>query len=356
MWYHLYDGPDETVGPLVAAWLQCKAQKLALQLRLPRPDGAVDTGSDALVRLPVDEVRDPQNPQVIIQHHIPSGIQALCDKLRETFGQNDLEMASRSLESFFELRRGRLSLQEYAVEFDLRMEEAHDRAGLEMNEVALFYFFFKNSGLSSRFVEDVKLQVHGDLRRYQEARSLALRLSTKAEGENFYQDDMSSATSPEHNGFWDFWGEEWNEGYEDDCEDAWSSWYGEEDYYDPMEEYEGEWPDGEEHAEEQADESGCYPVKGGKKGRGNAMGVGCSICRSKCVMPGQQQRPRPLEQGQRLWQGQEQGLRLEGVEGQRQRLRQGLWQVQRSPQLSRLMGWQERRLREVRQGPMERLC
>ena len=124
---------------------KCKAQKLALQLRLPRPDGAVDTGSDALVRLPVDEVRDPQNPQVIIQHHIPSGIQALCDKLRETFGQNDLEMASRSLESFFELRRGRLSLQEYAVEFDLRMEEAHDRAGLEMNEVALFYFF-KNSG------------------------------------------------------------------------------------------------------------------------------------------------------------------------------------------------------------------
>ena len=155
MWYRLYDGPDETVGPLVAGRLVGKAQKLALQLRLPRPDGAMDTGSDALVRLPVDEVRDPANPQVILQHHIPSGIQALCDKLRETFGpfgHTDQEMASKSLEALFELKRGRLSLQEYAVEFDLRMEEAHERAGLEMNEVALFYFFFKNSSLPNRFI------------------------------------------------------------------------------------------------------------------------------------------------------------------------------------------------------------
>ena len=63
MWYRLYDGPDETVGPLVAGRLTGKAQKLALSLRLPRPDGQVDIGSDALVRLPVDEVRDPANPK-----------------------------------------------------------------------------------------------------------------------------------------------------------------------------------------------------------------------------------------------------------------------------------------------------
>ena len=282
MWYRLYDGPDETVGPLVAGRLTGKAQKLALSLRLPRPDGQVDIGSDALVRLPVDEVRDPANPQVILQHHIVSGIQALCDKLRETFGHTDQEMASRSLESLFELRRGKLSLQEYAVEFDARMEEAHERAGLEMNEVAHFYFFCKNSGLAPRLVEDIKLQVHGDLRRYQEARSLALRMSSKNDNENYYQDDASAPSSDQ-----DFWGsswwtdDTWEEGYDEVLYDA-SSWYGDEEYYD--EEAEA-WPDedGDEPADGGDDEDWSYPVKGnkGKRSKGNAMGVGCSVCGSK---------------------------------------------------------------------------
>ena len=282
MWYRLYDGPDETVGPLVAGRLVGKAQTLALQLRLPRPDGATDVGSDALVRLPVDEVRDPSNPQVILQHHIPSGIQALCDKLRETFGHTDQEMASKSLEALFELRRGKLSLQEYAVEFDLRMEEAHERAGLEMNEVALFYFFFKNSGLPHRFVEDVKLQVHGDLRRYQEARSLALRMSTTGAGETFYQ-DMPGPSDEEWSWDHSYWaGDGWDD-YGEEPLDPWSSWY-EDDFYD--QEYpEEEWQDDEFQVADEEGGDGSYPVKGskgkGKKGRGNALGVGCSVCGSK---------------------------------------------------------------------------
>eukprot|EP00439_Symbiodinium_sp_Y106_P045212 s1731_g5.t1 len=191
-------------------------------------------------------------------------------------------MASRSLESLFELRRGKLSLQEYAVEFDARMEEAHERAGLEMNEVAHFYFFFKNSGLAPRLVEDIKLQVHGDLRRYQEARSLALRMSSKNDIENYYQDDASAPSSDQ-----DFWGsswwtdDTWEEGYDEVLYDA-SSWYGDEEYYD--EEAEA-WPDedGDEPADGGDDEDWSYPVKGnkGKRSKGNAMGVGCSVCGSK---------------------------------------------------------------------------
>ena len=40
-------------------------------------------------------------------------------------------------------------------------------------------------------MEDIKLQLQGDLRRYQEARALALRLITKKDesGENFYEDN-----------------------------------------------------------------------------------------------------------------------------------------------------------------------
>ncbi|CAE7833436.1 PLA2G7 [Symbiodinium sp. KB8] len=283
MWYRLYDGPDETVGPLVAGRLTGKAQKLALSLRLPRPDGQVDIGSDALVRLPVDEVRDPANPNVVLQHHIVSGIQALCDKLRETFGHTDQEMASRSLESLFELRRGKLTLQEYAVEFDARMEEAHERAGLEMNEVAHFYFFFKNSGLAPRLVEDIKLQVHGDLRRYQEARSLALRMSSKNENDAYYQDEDASVPPSEQTS----WGSSWStdDGWEDGYDEP--SWYeydetGHEDYYDE-EDY---WPEeGEGDPADDGDDGAdwSYPVKGGKgkRPKGNAMGVGCSVCGSK---------------------------------------------------------------------------
>ena len=50
-----------------------------------------------------------------------------------------------------------------------------------MQEYAYFYFF-KNSRLSQRRVEDITLQ---DPLRYQEARALALRRGSKSDGEAF---------------------------------------------------------------------------------------------------------------------------------------------------------------------------
>ncbi|CAJ1334047.1 unnamed protein product, partial [Effrenium voratum] len=108
LWYRIYDGPDESVGPLVAGRLGGRAQKIALSLRLPRPDGQTDVGDAALVRLSVDEVRDPANPMVVLQNHVPSDIQALATALREAFGQSDQELTTQALEQFFELRRGKL--------------------------------------------------------------------------------------------------------------------------------------------------------------------------------------------------------------------------------------------------------
>ena len=56
--------------------------------------------------------------------------------------------------------------------------------------MAKFYLFFRGSGLPYKFIEDIKLQLQGDLRRYQEARVLALRLITKKDdsGELYYED------------------------------------------------------------------------------------------------------------------------------------------------------------------------
>ena len=152
LWYQIFDGADELVGPLVAGRLQGKAQRLALQLRLPRPDGGVDVGSDALVRLSVDEVRDPTNPAIILQTAIPSWIQSLCNSLRDAFGFSDQELVSKSIEDFMEFRRGRVAFSEFSIEFDMRLEEA-------------------------TLVDDIKLQIQGDLRRFQEARALAFAWS-----------------------------------------------------------------------------------------------------------------------------------------------------------------------------------
>ena len=98
-------------------------------------------GDAALIRLPVDEVRDPYTNE-ILQEHIPSGVQFLVNALRAAFGQMDQDLATSSLEAFFGLTRlgNKLSLSEYSVEFDSRYDEASDRAGLQLNDVGKFSF------------------------------------------------------------------------------------------------------------------------------------------------------------------------------------------------------------------------
>ena len=147
------------LGGRSTTWLHGRAHRIALQLRVPRPDGTFDQGDSALVRLAVDEVRDPINPNQILQAHIPSGVQCLCNALRDAFGQSDQDMASSSLDRFFECRRRKMSFQEYAVEWDMRLEEAADRAGLHINEVAKIYLFFKSSGLPPKMIDDLKMQM-----------------------------------------------------------------------------------------------------------------------------------------------------------------------------------------------------
>ncbi|CAE7765903.1 RE2 [Symbiodinium sp. KB8] len=119
LWYRCCEVPDEVIGPLIAGRLQGRAQRIALELKLVRPDGSYDYGDAALVRLSVDEVLDPNDGVTVLQAHIPSGVQALCNALRD--------------------------LQEFAAEWDLRYEDARSKAGLEMNTVAKSYLWLKAS-------------------------------------------------------------------------------------------------------------------------------------------------------------------------------------------------------------------
>ena len=239
LWYRVYEGPDEAVGPLIAGRLQGRAQKIALNLRLIRPDGQYDFGDSALVRLTVDEVRDPNNPQVILQNYIPSGVTALANALKEAFGQSDQELTTSALEAFFELRRGKLSLQEFTAEWELRYEEAQMRAGLDINDVAKTYLYFKQSGLPSKFIEDVKLQIQGDMSRFAEARHLALRLSSRSDHGTLSHDLYAEVPEYDH---YDYYADPWAEWFQWDASTYYDSWETDEwsrswDYYDDYDWY-----------------------------------------------------------------------------------------------------------------------
>ncbi|OLP97718.1 Dynein heavy chain 6, axonemal [Symbiodinium microadriaticum] len=128
LWYRVYDdGVDEPV-------------------RLARPDGTVDVGSDGLVLLSVEEVRDPADPNIILQRAIPSRVQALRNALRDVLSMSDQEMVSTAIQGAWAF---------------------------------------------NKFIDDVKLQIQGDLRRFQEARALSLRLVMRKDdhGESYCQND-----------------------------------------------------------------------------------------------------------------------------------------------------------------------
>ena len=107
LWYRIASLDDELIGPTIAGRLYGRAHRVAMSLRVPRPDGSFDTGDAALVRLEVDEVRDPATG-MLLQSHIPSGVQFLTSALRSAFGQQDQYLATQSLERFFNLTRGNL--------------------------------------------------------------------------------------------------------------------------------------------------------------------------------------------------------------------------------------------------------
>ena len=309
LWYGCCEVPDEVVGPLIAGRLQGGAQRIALELKLIRPDGGYDIGDAALVRLSVDEVLDPNDGVTVIQHHIPSGVQALCNALRDTYGDNDETQAMRSLENFFEYRRPHgQSLQEDSADWELRYEEAKLRSGLDLGQVAKSYLWVKQSGLPQKHQDDLRLQVQGDMSRFHDIRALAVRLSHRVDkvttsgdvfyGTEYYDQDYDHDDADGWYGWLDGdEGDSWSDAWWTDS--YWSSdghygdgsWYEEdEEFYeaeefpwqgDPASEpgYQGE--DRSSAAPSSSEPEGVYSAGGGR-GKGHGMkGAGCFICRSK---------------------------------------------------------------------------
>ena len=307
LWCRCCEVPDEVVGPLIAGRLQGRAQRIALELKLVRPDGTFDVGDAALVRLSVDEVIDPADGVTILQRHIPSGVQALCNTLRDAFGDTDEAQTTKALEVFFEHKRPHgQELQEFAAEWDLRYEDAKLKAGLDMNPVAKSYLWLKQSGLTQKHQDDLRLQVHGDLSRFNDLRALAIRLSRRVadrsggSGDVFYEEDINyeHGASEDWYGWsdWDddgYWAETWwheddwsnhDDGYQD------GAWYeDDEEFYeaeeqpwtgDPASEpgYQGE---DSQRSSMRSDGEAVYSAGSGRGKGSGPFGSGCYICGSK---------------------------------------------------------------------------
>ena len=295
LWYRVYEGADESVGPLLAGRLRGRAQQIALGLRLPEPNGHIDTGDAALVRLSVDEVRDPSSG-IIIQQAIPSGVQALMSALRAAFGEADQLQATRALETFLEFKRQRMTLPERSVQWQLNLDEAMTHSGLELNNVAKTYLYFKSSGLNQKSLDDLLLQIHGDMRRFEEVRTLMSRMahrnidsgSNAAHYEEITMDDASSWSAVT-----DMWSSDaddtnyymeelyaWNE------DDGWHSqpqpW--DHDYaetcYEEWPDYDYGWNDDEAPLLQKIISSTRWQCRG-VQGLTPTMGLGCSTCGSK---------------------------------------------------------------------------
>ena len=197
-WYRVYDGADENAGPLLVGRLRGRAQQIALGLRLPDRHGGVDTRcslSKAICRRSPrlgHRTGDPSS-------HIPSGVQALMTALQLLFGEADQLPADRALETFFEFRGNRMSIPEWSVQWQLNLDEAITHSGLDLNNVAKTYLYFKSSGLAQKALDDILLQVHGDMRRFDEARTLILRMAHRSNDaggsalhyEDYREDDSS---------------------------------------------------------------------------------------------------------------------------------------------------------------------
>lgn len=172
--------------------------------------------------------------------------------------------------------------------------------------------WFKHSGINAKTIDDIKLQVQGDYNRFQDARTLALRMSPThghAAGEDTtsfwtekddwsWYDDMERyyhAGDADHDGEW-FW----------DCDEEGEGHYFEDydsyDYTDPNYEYYQEdyddggwyweqqepWPSGEQPVETTSEESKkTSDETAGEsffKGKGKGKHDGCFICGSKWHM------------------------------------------------------------------------
>ena len=241
-----------------------------------------------------------------------SGLELFLEAFVNEYAVHDQDRTWIALESFFSLSGHGTDFFDYGLKFDSRYQDAVTYAGLNMSDTAKGYLFWSKSGIDERTMSELRLKVNGDLKRWDEMRSIFHRMlksdaATDSLAKNkspyplLYADDEDSYETATGFGYWTedgyyyefdtiqnrgwLYDEGSNTYYDaDDGEDS-SSSSGSDDDEDPDDE-----EDPEEEQEYQADaNSENYKGKQSKgKGKGNKKGGGkqpkgaqCTRCGSK---------------------------------------------------------------------------
>ena len=188
LWYRQTDLPTSSYGPAVAGPLVGRPFNLALALKFKIPDGRELKGDEALAWPGSSEIKDEFSGEILTPAS-ENGLQHLLRVLTQNYGADDQQNISETLDNFFDLRRGRLSLLEYLSEHDYTYDEAENLGGLNMNNVGKSHFLLKHSGLDRTRIDHVLLLVHNDLSKYEQIKTHLMKLAKPS-------DDFANSWSP----------------------------------------------------------------------------------------------------------------------------------------------------------------
>ena len=115
---------------------------------------------------------------------INSGVHQLLAQMDVAYAVHDQDATTMSLDVFFDQHCGNLPLQLFLTQFDLKYQDANQRAGLAINDVGLSHLMLSASGISEKTIDDVKLQMQGDMSRFNEIKAIVSRLTKNQQAAN----------------------------------------------------------------------------------------------------------------------------------------------------------------------------
>ena len=110
--------------------------------------------------------------------------------LTEQYGIHDQDNVSLLLDRFFDFRRGNRDLDACVREFELVYDEANDVSGLEINDIGRTHLLLKYSEMPQKKIDDIKLKVDGDLRRYNDIKAITRRIAKAAQAQHQHHGDQ----------------------------------------------------------------------------------------------------------------------------------------------------------------------
>lgn len=224
LWNRITDCEEHQKAATIVGRLKGKANTMAMKTKVTGVVQEVDPATGAVtfrqsVMTGDDAVCAPASPAVynaageVIFPEQLSGLRVMLKKLRTDYTLHDQDQIQISVDDVLDYSRGRATLIEALQDMDLVMDEAEEKAGFAMNDVAKGHFMLKRLKLPENLVDDLKLKIDQDMSRYGELRALILRMAKKEQAASgngqamHYANDIDSAWTLAEDGWtWLYYG------------------------------------------------------------------------------------------------------------------------------------------------------